>query len=43
MTEQQQRALAAGLKALAATTRKPKASEFGTPEDSIYLGIPAIQ
>jgi hypothetical protein len=26
-----------------ATTRKPKASEFGTPEDSIYLGIPAIQ
>ncbi len=28
---------------LAATTRKPKASEFGTPEDSIYLGIPAIQ
>jgi hypothetical protein len=28
---------------LAPTTRKPKASEFGTPEDSIYLGIPAIQ
>jgi hypothetical protein len=28
---------------LAATTRKPKASDFGTPEDSIYLGIPAIQ
>jgi hypothetical protein len=28
---------------LAATTRKPKASEFGTPEDSIHLGIPAIQ
>jgi hypothetical protein len=28
---------------LAATTRKPRASEFGTPEDSIYLGIPAIQ
>jgi hypothetical protein len=28
---------------LAATTRRPKASEFGTPEDSIYLGIPAIQ
>lgn len=28
---------------LAATTRKAKASEFGTPEDSIYLGIPAIQ
>jgi hypothetical protein len=28
---------------LAATTRKPKASEFGTPEDSIFLGIPAIQ
>jgi hypothetical protein len=28
---------------IAATTRKPKASEFGTPEDSIYLGIPAIQ
>jgi hypothetical protein len=28
---------------LGATTRKPKASEFGTPEDSIYLGIPAIQ
>lgn len=28
---------------LAATTRKPKASEFGTPEDSIQLGIPAIQ
>jgi hypothetical protein len=26
-----------------ATTRKPKASEFGTPEDSIQLGIPAIQ
>jgi len=28
---------------LAATTRKPKASEFGTPEDAINLGIPAIQ
>jgi len=28
---------------LAATSRQPKASEFGTPEDSIYLGIPAIQ
>jgi hypothetical protein len=28
---------------VAATTRKPRASEFGTPEDSIYLGIPAIQ
>ncbi|HEU4781225.1 MAG TPA: hypothetical protein VFS58_15190, partial [Steroidobacteraceae bacterium] len=28
---------------LAPTTRKPKASEFGTPEDSIHLGIPAIQ
>jgi hypothetical protein len=28
---------------LAATTRKPRASEFGTPEDSIQLGIPAIQ
>ncbi len=28
---------------LAATSRKPRASEFGTPEDSIYLGIPAIQ
>ena len=28
---------------LAPTTRRPKASEFGTPEDSIYLGIPAIQ
>ena len=28
---------------IAATTRKPKASEFGTPEDSIHLGIPAIQ
>jgi hypothetical protein len=28
---------------IAATTRKPKASEYGTPEDSIYLGIPAIQ
>jgi hypothetical protein len=27
----------------AATTRKPRASEFGTPQDSIYLGIPAIQ
>jgi hypothetical protein len=25
------------------TTRRPKASEFGTPEDSILLGIPAIQ
>ena len=28
---------------LAPTTRRPKASEFGTPEDSIHLGIPAIQ
>jgi hypothetical protein len=28
---------------LAATTRRPKASEFGTPDDSIQLGIPAIQ
>jgi hypothetical protein len=28
---------------LAPTTRKPKASEFGTPEDSIDLGIRAIQ
>jgi hypothetical protein len=28
---------------IAATTRKPKASAFGTPEDSIFLGIPAIQ
>ena len=28
---------------LAPTTRRPKASEFGTPEDSIFLGIPAIQ
>ncbi len=28
---------------LAPTTRKPRASEFGTPEDSIQLGIPAIQ
>ncbi len=28
---------------ITATTRKPKASEFGTPEDSIFLGIPAIQ
>ena len=28
---------------IAATTRRPKASDFGTPEDSIYLGIPAIQ
>ena len=28
---------------VAATTRKPRASEFGTPEDSIHLGIPAIQ
>jgi hypothetical protein len=28
---------------IAATTRRPKASEFGTPEDSIHLGIPAIQ
>jgi hypothetical protein len=28
---------------IAATTRKPKASEFGTPEDSIHLGMPAIQ
>jgi hypothetical protein len=28
---------------IAATTRRPKASEFGTPEDSIFLGIPAIQ
>ncbi len=25
---------------LAPTTRRPKASEFGTPEDSIHLGIP---
>jgi len=25
------------------TTRRPRASDFGTPEDSIYLGIPAIQ
>jgi hypothetical protein len=28
---------------LAPTTRRPRASEFGTPEDSIQLGIPAIQ
>jgi hypothetical protein len=28
---------------IAATTRRPKASEFGTPEDSIQLGVPAIQ
>jgi hypothetical protein len=28
---------------LAPTTRRPKASQFGTPEDSIFLGIPAIQ
>jgi hypothetical protein len=28
---------------LAPTTRRPRASEFGTPEDSIHLGIPAIQ
>ena len=28
---------------IAATTRKPKASEFGTPEDAMQLGIPAIQ
>ncbi len=28
---------------LAPTTRRPKASEFGTPGDSIHLGIPAIQ
>jgi hypothetical protein len=28
---------------IAATTRRPRASEFGTPEDSIHLGIPAIQ
>ena len=28
---------------LAPTTRRPRASAFGTPEDSIYLGIPAIQ
>jgi hypothetical protein len=28
---------------IAATSRKPRASDFGTPEDSIYLGIPAIQ
>jgi hypothetical protein len=28
---------------LAPTTRKARASEFGTPADSIYLGIPAIQ
>lgn len=27
----------------APTTRKPRASEFGTPADSINLGIPAIQ
>jgi hypothetical protein len=25
------------------TTRRPRASDFGTPEDSINLGIPAIQ
>jgi hypothetical protein len=28
---------------LAPTTRRPRASEFGTPADSIHLGIPAIQ
>lgn len=28
---------------LAPTTRRPKASAFGTPADSIQLGIPAIQ
>jgi hypothetical protein len=28
---------------IAATTRRPRASQFGTPEDSIQLGIPAIQ
>ena len=28
---------------MAPTTRKPRASEFGTPADSINLGIPAIQ
>lgn len=28
---------------LAPTSRRPRASEFGTPEDSIFLGIPAIQ
>jgi hypothetical protein len=28
---------------VAPTSRRPRASEFGTPEDSIYLGIPAIQ
>jgi hypothetical protein len=28
---------------LAPTSRRPRASEFGTPEDSIHLGIPAIQ
>jgi hypothetical protein len=28
---------------LPATSRRPRASEFGTPEDSIHLGIPAIQ
>jgi hypothetical protein len=28
---------------LAPTTRRPRASDFGTPEDSIHLGIPAIQ
>lgn len=28
---------------IAPTSRRPRASEFGTPEDSIHLGIPAIQ
>jgi hypothetical protein len=28
---------------ISATTRKPRASEFGTPEDSIDLGIAAVQ
>lgn len=28
---------------LAPTSRRPRASAFGTPEDSIHLGIPAIQ
>lgn len=28
---------------IAPTTRRPRASEFGTPDDSIQLGIPAIQ
>ncbi len=28
---------------LAPTSRRPRASQFGTPEDSIHLGIPAIQ